>query len=363
MQLNLRYLTEHLQQKLSTLYVICGDENLLVQEAIDEIRKKAREAGFSERIRHKVAGAQFDWTSVLFAVSAQSLFSEKKIVEINISSGKPGKNGGLMLQDIALLAQDNLDTLILLILPRLDKVSKSASWFSALDRHGVVVSVDSIERRLLPAWIARRLREVDLKVATGEIGQQALQFFADRVEGNLLAAHQEILKLSLLVEPGEISLEQIASVTSAVSRYDVFKLSDAVLAGEYKRIERMVDGLQAEGVPAVLVLYVLSEDIRTLKRVKTALKSGRSLAIVFKEQRVWGQKERLFEKTLPHISCVTLNHLLETAYLVDGVVKGLKAKGWPPDTWQALMRFAMIFCRACAQDDIKKETVHLEEMR
>jgi DNA polymerase-3 subunit delta len=182
----------------------------------------------------------------------------------------------------------------------------------------------------------------------GEEGQRSLQFFADRVEGNLLAAHQEIQKLGLLYPEGELGFEDIERAVLNVARYDVFKLTEAVLAGQHLRVQRMLDGLQAEGVSEVLVHYTLAEDIRALKRVKDAVSAGRPLPQVLREQRVWGQKERLFERVLPQLSPATLERLLQSAHQVDGIVKGMKLPNWPTDNWQALLRLALMLCKACS---------------
>ncbi len=185
-------------------------------------------------------------------------------------------------------------------------------------------------------------------MAAGQEGQRTLQFFADRVEGNLLAAHQEIQKLALLYPEGELTFDQVESAVLNVARYDVFKLSEAVLGGQAARVQRMLDGLQAEGEAEVLVHYTLAEDIRALKRVKDAMAAGRPLPMALREQRVWGLKERLFERVLPRLTMTTLDNLLHSAHLVDGIVKGLKVPDWPTDGWQALHRLALTLCRECA---------------
>jgi DNA polymerase-3 subunit delta len=169
------------------------------------------------------------------------------------------------------------------------------------------------------------------------------------VEGNLLAAHQEIQKLGLLYPEGELSLEQVESAVLNVARYDVFKLSEAVLAGQALRVQRMIDGLRAEGESEVLVHWALAEDIRSLKRVKDAIADGRPLPMALRENRVWGMKERLFERVLPHLSASALAQLLEAAHKVDGIAKGLRQPDWPLDAWQALHRLAMQLCQQCAQ--------------
>jgi DNA polymerase III subunit delta len=347
MQLAAAQLSQHLQKGLAPLYTLHGDEPLLIQEAADAIRAAARAQGYTERTVHTVAGAHFDWSEVLAAGGSLSLFADRQIVEIRLPSGKPGKEGSPALQQLAESAPGNESTLTMVLLPRLDRMTKSGAWFSALDSNGVTLQVDPIERQALPQWIAHRLARQAQRVTTGQEGQRTLQFFADRVEGNLLAAHQEIQKLALLYPEGELGFDQVESAVLNVARYDVFKLSEAVLAGQAARVQRMLDGLRAEGEAEVLVHYTLAEDIRALKRVKDAMAAGRPLPMALREQRVWGLKERLFERVLPRLTATSLDNLLHSAHLVDGVVKGLKVPDWPADGWQALHRLAMQLCQEC----------------
>ncbi|MFZ1365719.1 MAG: DNA polymerase III subunit delta, partial [Brachymonas denitrificans] len=244
MQVSADQLPAQLKNGVRSLYVVHGNEPLLVQEAVDAIRAAARGQGFSERSSHTVTGVGFDWGTVLAATQSLSLFAEKQIVEIHIPSGKPGKDGSQALQQIAEASAGNDALLVVVTLPRLDKATKSSGWFVALEGHGVSVPVESVERQMLPRWIAARLRLQGQQVAAGAEGEHALRFFADRVEGNLLAAHQEIQKLGLLYPHGELSAEQIEAAVLNVARYDVFKLSEAVLAGQMERTQRMLDGLQ-----------------------------------------------------------------------------------------------------------------------
>ena len=347
MQLAANQLANHLQKGLKSLYTLHGDEPLLIQEAADAIRSFARTQGFTERTSHTVAGAHFDWSEVLAAGGSLSLFADKQIVELRIPSGKPGKDGSTALQHLAEQSRGNDSTLTLVMLPRLDKLTKGGAWFGALESFGVTISVEPVERNALPMWIAQRLGAQGQRVAAGEDGQRTLQFFADRVEGNLLAAHQEIQKLALLFAPGELTFAQIENAVLNVARYDVFKLSEAVLAGQAVRVQRMLDGLQAEGEAEVLVHYTLAEDIRALKRVKDAMGQGKPMPMALREQRVWGAKERLFERVLPRLSEAKLAELLQAAHQVDGIVKGLKQPDWPTNNWQALHRLAMLLCQAC----------------
>ena len=345
-------LAEHLKRGLKSLYTLHGDEPLLVQEFADALRAHARQQGYTERTIHTVSGANFDWSEVLASGGSLSLFADKQIIEIRIPSGKPGKDGSVALQQLAERAQGDDSTLTLILLPKLDSATVKGAWFGALDSYGMTVKFDPIDRRNLPQWIAQRLQTQGQRVASGDEGQRTLQFFADRVEGNLLAAHQEIQKLALLYPPaaseGILSFDQVENAVLNVARYDVFKLAEAVLAGQPLRTARMLDGLQSEGEAAVLVHWALMEDIRNLKRVKDALNMGRPMPMALRENRVWGAKEKLFERVLPHLGDAKLAALLQAAQKVDGIVKGLKQPDWPFDPWQALHRLAAMVCEQCA---------------
>ncbi|HYP84114.1 DNA polymerase III subunit delta [Variovorax sp.] len=348
MELPLNRLAAHLEKEaLRPLYTLHGDEPLLIQEAADAIRAAARAQGYTERTVFTVEGARFDWSAVQAAGGAMSLFADRQVIELRIPSGKPGKDGSEALQKVAEGAGGNDSTLTLVLLPRLDMATRKGAWFSALAQHGVSLQVDSIERGALPEWIAQRLGRQGQRVRAGEEGQRTLQFFADRVEGNLLAAHQEIQKLGLLHPPGELAFEQVEGAVNNVARYDVFKLSHAVLGGQPQRVARMLEGLRAEGEAEVLVHYTLAEDIRALKRVRDAVDAGRPLPMALRENRVWGPRERAFERVLPLLDGRILTRLVGDAHVVDGIVKGLRRPDWPADGWQALHRLAFRLCRLC----------------
>ena len=232
MNLPAAQLAQQLRKELRPLYVFHGSEPLLVQEAVDAVRAAARAAGFAERTSHTVSGAHFDWGEVLGAAQSLSLFADRRLVEIAIPGGKPGKDGAAALQQLAEAVDGSDSLLVIVTLPRLDRTARASGWFTALESHGVAVQIDAVERQQLPQWIAQRLRAQGQQVAAGAEGEHALRFFADRVEGNLLAAHQEIQKLALLYPEGELGAAQIESAVLNVARYDAFKLGEAVLAGQ-----------------------------------------------------------------------------------------------------------------------------------
>jgi DNA polymerase-3 subunit delta len=340
MQLRPEQLAATLARGLQALYTIHGDEPLLAQEAGDTIRAAARAAGYTERKVFSVSGAHFDWSGLLGASQAMSLFAERQLIEIRIPGGKPGKEGSEVLQRYCETLSDDVITII--HLPRLDRQQQGSAWFAAIDSAGVSLRVDPVERKALPQWIAQRLAAQGQRVQEGDAGAQTLAFFADRVEGNLLAAHQELQKIALLYPQGELSFEQIEAAVLNVARYDVFKLGEAVLAGQTTRVLRMLDGLRAEGEAPVLVHWTLAEDIRALKRVKDAVAQGKPLPMALREARVWGAKERLFERLVPLLPDHTLAHWVEAASVCDGLIKGLKHPHWPLDAWDGLRRLALM---------------------
>jgi DNA polymerase III subunit delta len=346
MQVRADQLAAQLSRGLKPVYTVHGDEPLLAQEAGDAIRAAARAAGYSERKVFSVSGAHFDWSSLIGAAQAMSLFADRQLIEIRIPGGKPGKDGSEALQQYAQTLSADVVTLV--HLPRLDRQQQQSAWFNALDAAGVTIRVEPVERRALPQWIAQRLAAQGQCVADGDVGQQTLAFFADRVEGHLLAAHQELQKLALLYPAGPLSFEQVEAAVLNVARYDVFKLSEAALAGQTARVLRMLDGLRAEGEATVLVHWSLAEDIRGLKRVKDALAAGRPMPMALKENRVWGLKERLYERALPLLTPNQLAHLVEAASLCDGVIKGLKHPSWPLEPWDAIRRLALLLVQAVA---------------
>ncbi|MBU6493679.1 MAG: DNA polymerase III subunit delta [Burkholderiales bacterium] len=338
MQLRADSLEAQLGKSLLPLYTVYGDEALLVQEAVDRIRAAARAAGYAER-EVLTCERGFDWGALGAAGQSMSLFGERKVLEMRIPTGKPGKDGAEALSRHAALRSDELLTIV--TLPRLDAATQKSAWFGALEQHGAAVRVDAVERHRLPDWIGQRLSLQGQRVENGESGKRALQFMADRVEGNLLAAHQEILKLGLLYPAGVLSFEQIQDVVLNVARYDVFKLNEALLAGDVPRLVRMLDGLRGEGEAAPLVLWALTEEIRTLAKMRRGLAAGKPMAALLREHRVWGPRERLMEQALKRVSEAELEAALMLAARLDRQVKGLRVAGLPGDPWDGLLQLAM----------------------
>ncbi|MBS1170635.1 MAG: holA [Burkholderiaceae bacterium] len=337
MQLRHDSLDAHLAQPLSPLYVITSDEHLLALEAADKIRKAARVQGFSER-EVLTANRYFNWGELLAASQALSLFGDRKLIELRIPTGKPGREGGQALQQYA--AEVNPDTVTLIALPALDWQTKKAGWVAALQKAAVYIDIPLVERAHLPAWIAARLAAQKQSAE-----RQALEFIVERVEGNLLAAHQEIQKLGLLYPEGKLNFEQVHDAVLNVARYDVFKLSEAMLTGDAARLVRMVEGLKGEGEPLPLVLWAVSDEIRTLLKLRAGVDQGRPLSALCKENRVWGPRERLVGAALRRLDLATLRSAQQDAAQVDKLVKGLRAEAQLGDAWDALLQLCLKIAR------------------
>ena len=259
MRIDSEDLPRHLAKGLGSLYVVHGEALLLAIEAADAIRTAAREAGYSER-EVIIAEQHFKWAELRNSAQSMSLFASRKVIDLRIPSGKPGVEGAQALLEHC--ENLNADTLTLISLPHLDGAVMKSKWFTALEQHGMVISAAEIPLAALPAWIAARMLRQGQSTDA-----DTLSFLAQRVEGNLLAAFQEIQKLALLFPAGPLTFEQVKDSVMDVARYDVFKLSEAMLAGDAERYARILDGLRAEGTATVLILWAVAEDIRTLAKV------------------------------------------------------------------------------------------------
>lgn len=338
MQLRFDALDGHLAKTLAPLYVITSDEHLLALEAADKIRRAAKAQGFYEREILTVERS-FKWGALLAANQSQSLFGDKKLIDLRIPTGKPGKDGGQALQDY--VTQLSPDNLTLITLPKLDWATQKATWVGSLQQAAVYIDIPLVERNQLPGWISMRLSSQQQSA-----DRQSLDFIADRVEGNLLAAHQEIQKLALLHEPGKLSFEQIHDAVLNVARYDVFKLNEAMLAGDVARLVRMLNGLKGEGEALPLVLWAMAEEIRTLLKLKSGMAQGRPLSALLKEYRIWGPREKLMDPALRRVSLANLRAALQEASQVDKMVKGLRAKAFAGDPWDALLQLGLRVAKA-----------------
>lgn len=336
MRLDSEQLAPHLARGLKALYAIHGDEPLLALEAADRIRAEARRAGYAVR-EVLQADSGFDWRQLAASGSSLSLFGDRRILELRIPSGKPGVEGAQAIQ--AYCERLPPDTLTLVILPKLDRTQQQSAWFGALDGAGVAVAANPVLRAELPSWIAGRL---------GMQGHRAdadtLRFLADRVEGNLLAAWQEIQKLALLFPPGPLDFAQVREAVLDVARYDVYQVSTAMLTGDAARLARVLDGLRGEGEGPPLVLWVMAEDIRALSRIIDGLKQGKPMAVLLRESRVWGPRQDAIQRAVKRVSALQLQDALLHAAEIDKAVKGLKDR----DVWDELLQLGLRFCRPAA---------------
>ena len=322
-------LAAHLERELRPLYVLYGDEPLLVIEAADAIRAKARQNGFSEREVLTVL-PHFDWNQLRAAGGNLSLFGDRKLIDLRIPTGKPGKEGSSALQDWCMNL--SLDNLLLVTLPELDWREEKAVWFTTLVNAGVAIKLMAPPLAELPGWIAGRLRS---QQQSAEL--EGLRFIAERVEGNLLAANQEIRKLGLLYPAGALSLAQISEAVLNVARYDIDGLREALLAGDVARLTRTLDGLMHEGEAPPLVLWAMSEEIRALTLLRSGLDRGKPLETLLKEARVWGPRANPVRKALQRLSTATLEAALQHAGKIDRLAKGIGSG----NIWEEFLRLGL----------------------
>ena len=334
MLLRAEELERHLARGLAPLYVIHGDEPLQSLEAADAIRAKARAQGFAEREVLTVERG-FDWGLLAASGANLSLFSSKKLIELRIPGGKPGTEGAAAIVQYcsALVA----DVLAIVTLPKLDRRSQDTAWFKALTREGALINTFQVERAQLPQWIAARLARQKQKAS-----RETLQFLADSVEGNLLAAHQEIQKLGLLFAPGELDFDAVCGAVLNVARYDAFKLNEAMLAGDKARLARMLEGLKSEGEAPPKILWVLSDEIRAVAKVQAGLAQGEDLQRLYGNNRVWGEaRQRAVAAAARRLKATALAAALRHAARIDRTIKGL-ARG---DVWDELLQLCLRFAR------------------
>ena len=329
MRIKPEQLPQHLQKQPTSLYTLFGSEPLLMQEAADLIRDHARRQGYTERELF-VAEQHFDWTSLLNAGSNLSLFGDRKIADIRIPSGKPGKEGGKAIEAYCHALPPDIFTLV--TLPRIDKQGQATKWFKALETSGTMIPVYALERDRLPDWIGQRLARQQQKADAA-----TLQFLADQVEGNLLAAHQEIQKLALLYPGGHLTFAQVKDVVLNVARYDVFQLADAMLTADTARFVRILNGLQGEGTPPLLILATLAESVRQLISIQQGLADSQPPAQLLQAARVWGDRQKLVMTAVKRIKPQILLQGLSQAATIDRMVKGV-AQG---DVWDALLQLGM----------------------
>ncbi len=325
-RLDQNQLKQQLSSKPSHIYVLVGDEPLAQSECLDAIRQAARKAGADER-NSFIVERNFNWQQIGQFSQSLSLFSSLRILEIHIPSGKPGIDGGKALSDLA--ANPIPDTTTIIILPALEREAKNSAWFNALQNGSTLIELNEISPNQLPQWLKSRL------TAQNQTTDEAsLAFISHQVEGNLLAAHQEIQKLALLYPAGEISSEAVRESVLNVSRYDAFQLGEAVLAGDAARTTRILQGLQDEGEQAVAVMNPLMWVLRPLVRIKHAEARGENLMNAMTNARIYGDRQQLVKRALARLSLRQLEAALQKLCDIDKTAKGVMQG----DAWLELSR-------------------------
>lgn len=331
MKIELQDLEQALNGELGRAWLVHGDENLLLLEAADAIRAAARSRGFDERAVFSVEG-RFNWQEPLMALQGGSLFSSRTLLEIRLNNGKLSAEvaNGLL----SLVQALHTDSLLLLTAPRLDKSAQQAAWRQALQELSArELAIATVERRQLPQWIAARLAR------QGQTADSAsLAFIADRVEGNLLAAHQEVLKLGLLCPAGRLAAEQVRAAVLNVARYDVYQLSEAMLTADVARYIRILDGLQQEGEAAPVLIWILADDLRAVGALQKAAQQGGNTTVVAREWRLWGERQRWVEQATRRLRPRAVWNALTLVAAADRAVKGVSSL----EPWQCLRQIPLV---------------------
>ena len=331
MRLKPEQLGAALQKGLMPVYFIAGDEPLQLGELADAVRKAAKKAGFENR---EIMSAEtgFEWNQLAFSADSSCIFADKKIIDLRLPSGTPGTDGSKAL--ITYCERLPQDTLLLITAGKLASGAIKTRWLEALDKKGAVIQVWSLEGQDLIRWLQQRMQQRGLHAET-----EGLRILASRIEGNLLAAAQEIEKLYVLYGTGNLSNQQILDVVADSSRYDVFKLMDSVLSASVNRIIRILSGLRAEGIAAPIVLWAVTREVRTLIKIKLALSQGQNRELIFKNNQIRDKRKQLVNNALNRLSDNNLNNILVLSAKADRQIKG-QQQG---DAWETLLVICLLF--------------------
>ncbi len=331
MRIKPEQLSSALQKGLMPVYFISGDEPLQLGEMADAVRLAARKAGYANREIISVETG-FEWNQLAFTADSLSIFADKKIIDLRLPSGTPGTDGAKAL--IAYCGHLPEDTVLLITAGKLASGALKSRWLEALDKHGVVIQVWPLEGQDLIRWLQQRMQQRGLSADT-----DGLRLLASRIEGNLLAAAQEIEKLYVLYGSGHLSQKQIFEVVADSSRYDVFKLMDSVLSAGVNRIVKILSGLRDEGIAAPVVLWALTREARSLIKIKLALAGGQSRELVFKNNQIWDKRKQLVSHALNRLSDSDLTDILVLSAKADRQIKGQQ----PGDAWETLRAICLMF--------------------
>jgi len=331
MRLKPEQLSAALQKGLMPVYFITGDEPLQLGEMADAVRKAARKAGFENR---EILSAEtgFEWNQLTVSASSLSIFANKKIIDLRLPSATPGAEGSKAL--IAYCERLPEDTLLLITAGKVAGSALKTRWLEALDKVGIVIQVWSLEGQELIRWLQQRMQQRGLHAET-----DGLRILASRIEGNLLAAAQEIEKLYVLYGTGNLSNQQILDVVADSSRYDVFKLMDSVLSASVNRIFKILSGLRAEGIAAPIVLWAVTREARALIKIKQAISDGQNREVVFKNNQIWDKRKQLVTNALNRLNMSDLNSILVLSAKADRQIKG-QQQG---DAWETLLAVCLMF--------------------
>lgn len=331
MKLKAQQLQQHLNNQPQSIYLVYGDEPLLIQEACDTIRSYCNNNGFTDR-EVFYAESGFDWQELLAANQAMSLFSERKLIELRLANGKPGDAGSKALVEYA--ANASPDNILLVICNKLESATYRSKWFKALEVKGAAIQVWPIDAKHLPGWLNQRLQAANLKT-----NKEALQLLTERVEGNLLAAAQEVEKLKLYAKDGFVDEQTVESAVLENARYNMFNLVDNAIAGKAPAVIKMLRGLKAEGIDAVVILWALTRELRSLALCAELIAQGNGIERVLQSQKVWDRKKPLFKQALQRVTYKQFTQLLDDAKVIDQSIKGINQE----NTWDKLEQLFLAF--------------------
>ena len=342
MKLKPEQLGAQLERQLHNIYIVSGDEPLQISESCDAIRQQARQKGFTERHTYHIDNS-FDWSEFLETANSLSLFAEKQILELRMPNGKPGDKGRKALQEY--LQNPSPDNLLLIITDRLDAATQKAKWFQGLEKAGVFIQVWPVEHRQLPGWVAHRF-----KMAGYEASRDAVTLLSERIEGNLLAAAQEIEKLKLMADGNIIDVDTVRDVVSDNARFDVFQLADTALQGDVRNTVRILGGLRSEGIEAPIVLWALAREVRLLSHLSRLKSRGISTDLAIEQAAkahgfspfMLKKRRRLLEKGMGRLSERELRRMLEHVGIIDQGIKGLSSI----NEWDELLSLSMTLAGA-----------------
>jgi DNA polymerase-3 subunit delta len=329
MRLDPEKLAGDLRRRLHPVYLVSGDEPLLVQECADLVRQQARRQGCTDREVIDAGVSGFDWQALVHSAASMSLFAERRLIELRLPDGKPGTEGSRALCEYLEIAGG--EDVLLISAGRLDRQSQQSKWFKSLDRAGATIQVWPVDAGALPGWLRRRVSAAGM-----HIDDDALQLLAERVEGNLLAAVQELKKLELLASDGRISARTVIEAVSDNARYNLFGMADSALRGDAAASLRMLRGLRGEGTEPPVALWALVREIRTLFELQQECDRGRNMKQALAARRVWKSRIPLLQGALSRHDRDSLSRLLEQAATADGSIKGY-AVGNPWDHLEDLV--------------------------